>query len=195
MESMVSIFRCMAVCLVLLTFMTWVDCTREDPMKRIDQLVEQGDVPEAKKAFKAYVERSENPNVERLYIEFLFKHKMYHDFRQEAPAFLERFPEDKAIQHLQFEYYALMASDAERLGRYEEALDFIVTHLLDPDYIDHPKWESRQTALLRKWYQEAEDQGNRSLQLKVLAQMKSLGLDNLGRSLAPELYKELEKVP
>lgn len=171
---------------VLLLFV--VSCGKEDKLAKINELIAAGETREATQIYKAWAEESKNPNIQREYIRFLFDNKQYHDFVKEVRPYLSEHREDTAIRDLQFEYYALLARDAERVGNYETALDYIVTYLLSPDFAEYRKWESRQTTILRKWFQEAVDEGDETEQKNVVSKMLVLNFENLAETLAPEIY-------
>jgi hypothetical protein len=171
------------LCLALL-----LACGGEDQRKNIDNLVAQGDVVGAKNTFKELVETSDDPNLTRDYIQFLFEHRQYQDFRRSAREYLAKYPEDKQVKGLMFDYYAMLASNAERQKDFETALDYVVRELLNPDYVDYGKWEKRQTTILTRWFEHAKDKGDDNELRKVLVRMENLGFENLARSLAPELF-------
>ena len=177
-------------CCVLLAL---VHCSSGDPMKEINALVEAGDIPQAKSKFKQLIAENKVPGIHRQYIQFLFDQKQFLDFRREASDYLNKEPDDQEIKLLQFDYYARLATDAERQENYRQALDYIVSWLLSPDYPQYRKWESRQTTVLKKWYEQAEAKQDPILQKEVLVTMRNLGFDNLALSVAPELYKTIEK--
>ncbi|QTD47546.1 hypothetical protein [Sulfidibacter corallicola] len=107
---------------------------------------------------------------------------------------MNKHPDDVEIKNLEYDHYADLAESSERTGDYPNAIQYIVQKLLSPDYRDHRRWEGRLGDILRKWYKEAEEQGDINLQKKVLTDMIALGFTNLAESLAPpELKKELFK--
>lgn len=167
-------------------------CSNGDQMKKIKELESAGEIQESKKLFKEYADRSGNPNVEREFIMFLYRHEQFYDFRNAVTPYLQRHADDTEIRNLRFDYFARLARDADRVGNYEDAIKYISEHLLKPEYLDAEKWESKQTVILRKWYQAEAESGDAARQTYVLKKIKELGLDNLGRSLAPERYDSLE---
>lgn len=169
-----------------------LSCGGTKDLERIDQLVAAGKTLEAKNLYDEYLKKNPNPNVERAYIRFLFDNRMYVDFNVVAKAFLARFPQDTDTKNLFFEYYGKLARDAERLGQYETASRLITEHLLSPDYSEWRKWESRQTTILKKWYEETSARGEEADMRKVLVQIRALGFENLARSLAPELNARID---
>ena len=176
---------------LLLTALMMVQCSKPDPMIEINQLVEEGKTSQAKAKYKALVDKENNPNVERNYLRFLFDHKQYIDFKKESAKFLHRYPTDAEVKNLQFNYYAILATNAEQQKDFESAMDYIVTKLLSPDYADFRQWESRQSSILKKWYNHAKEKSDINEQTEVLIKMKNLGFENLARSLAPEDFEKL----
>ena len=170
-----------------------IGCPGPDPMIEINKHIEAGDIRQAKTKYKAYVQEADNPNIERKYISFLFEQKQYHDFKREVIGYLQRFPQDKEIQSLEFQYYAKLATDAERQKNYELALDYIVNKLLSPDFADYRKWESRQTTIFKKWFERARDENNANTQRVIIVRMSALGFDSLAQSLAPDIYADISK--
>lgn len=158
-------------------------------MLEINQLVEKGQIPKAKLKYQELVEREQDPNLERKFIKFCYEHEQYHDFRRQSQSYLSRYPDDKEVKNMQFEYYAKLTRDAERQKLYGTALDYIVTKLLDPDYSESGRWEKRQSEILQKWYEQAEDDEKRK---KILNHMKNHGFENLAKTVNPELYATLE---
>ena len=180
-------FRFLVGVIIVLMFA----CSSSDPKLEIDKLVKENKIAEAKFKYQALVEKADNPNIERQFINFLFEHNQFYDFKKVSEGFLRRFPGDEEVKQLMFSYYSRLASDAERQELYEEAMDYIVSHLLSPDFPEFRKWESRQTTIFKKWYTLMEEKGDLNGQKKVLSQMKSLGFDNLAKDLAPQLYDEI----
>jgi len=179
--------------LFLLLALVIIGCSSGDPLEEIQTLVDDGDIVGAKKMYADIVEAEDNPNIEREYIKFLYDHKQYHDFRRQSTAYLDLYPQDLEIKELHFDYYAMLATNAERQGDYEDALDYIVTRLLSSEYKDFRKWETKQSTVLKKWFTEAEEEGNQLRMREALIKMRNLGFDNLARSLAPDLYREIEE--
>jgi len=171
----------------------FIGCGSENKLAKINELQAAGNLRDAAKVYKEWVDSSKNPNIERDYIKFLFDNKLFLDFSKEVRSYLERFPQDTDVKELQFEYYARLARDAERTNNYEAALDYIAANLLDQNYSEYRKWESRQTTILRKWYQEAADKGDISEQKSIVTKMISRGFDNLASSIAPEIYQEMQQ--
>jgi hypothetical protein len=167
-------------------------CGSGKELEKIEQLVAAGKALEAKKLYEEYLNNNTNPNIERAYIRFLFDNKMYVDFNAVGKAFLARFPQDTDTKNLFFEYYGKLARDAERQGQYETASRLITAHLLSPDYSEWRKWESRQTTILKKWYEETAVGGQEADMRKVLVQIRALGFENLASSLAPELNARID---
>ena len=179
---------------ILLSLVLLGACSKPDPMQEIDALVAENKIVPAKKKFKELVESESNPDLERQYIRFLWDHRQYRDFIKYAETHLRQYPDDSEIKHLEFEYYAKLAMDAERQEDFATALGYIVSKLLSPDYQNYRKWESRQTTVFKKWFNKAKESDDIVMQKKVLVQMKYLGFDNLAQSLAPDLYNDLEAV-
>ncbi len=176
---------------VMMAGLMLLGCGDGDRLAEINKLQAAGEVREAIQVYREWVESSKNPNVEREYLKFLFENKQYLDFSKDVRSYVARFPQDGEIMELQFEYYARLARDAERTEQYETAIDYIVSYLLSPDYSDYRKWESRQTTILRKWLQEAIDEGDVTEQKNVVAKMMVMNFGNLAESVAPEIYQEL----
>lgn len=175
--------------IVSLLVVMLVACGGADPMVEINKLVEKGQVPKAKVLYQEWVDREQDPNLERKFIKFCFEHEQYGDFRRQSQSYLSRYPDDKEVKNMTFEYYAKLARDAERQKLYGTALEYIVTHLLDPDYAESSRWEKRQSEILRKWYEQQEDKDG---QKKILNHMRNHGFENLAKTIDPELYSELD---
>jgi len=177
---------------IILVLALLCSCSSEDPMTKVNKLINEGRIAEAKKIFKNYSDTSSDPLIKQAYIQFLYERKQYHDFRREAVTHLQAYPEDKTVKDLEFNYYAKLATDAERQQQFEMALDYIVAKLLSPDFQDYRKWERQQTVILKDWFDWAAKQENPEQKKKeVLTKMKSLGFDNLGQSLAPEMWDQI----
>ena len=183
--------RILSIAITLTEFLM-VGCSSVDPTIEIKQLAASGDVMNAKLKFKALVEKEKDPNLERQYIQFLFEHKQYSDFNRQARTFLAEYPEDKDVKNLKFEFFAKLATDAERSKNYSDANYYIVTELTNPEYAGSSRWEKRQTEILRKWYEQAKEEKDEPKQKKVLSEMKNLGFENLARNLDPEVFKTIE---
>ncbi len=182
----------MSLLLPTVLLMLLVACSSKDPLEEVNALVASGDIVAAKKKYQELVEAENNPNIEREYIKFLYEQKQYQDFKRNVGDYLARYPEDLEIMELNFDYFAMLATDAERQGDYEAALDYIVTKLLSSDYKDFRKWETKQSTVLKKWYTEAEENEDPLAMREALIKMRNLGFENLARSLAPEIYNEIE---
>ncbi|MDJ0836662.1 MAG: hypothetical protein QNK37_09100 [Acidobacteriota bacterium] len=163
-------------------------------MDEINQMIADGNKVQAKQKFKELVEKEDNPNIERKYIKFLYEQAQYHDFRLSVSDYLRRNPEDGEIKELQFDFYAKLASDAERVGNYEDALDYIVAKLLDEDYKDFRKWEGKQASIFKKWYNEAKEKGDKATMKDAVLKMYNMELKNLAQSLDPELFDEVTRM-
>lgn len=161
-------------------------------MDEINKLVADGKVSKAKIKYRELVEKEQDPNLERKFILFLYKHESYRDFKRTSSEFLARYPNDKEVTNMVFEYYAMLAEAAEKDERYEDAMDYIVSKLLNPEYSEMARWEKRQTEILQKWYYQVAEKGELNSQKKVLLNMKNLGFENLGKTLDPELYKTID---
>jgi len=181
------LLRLLLVAVVLVV----VGCNGGDPQEEIDQLIAQGDYIQAKEKFQELVDGGAGPAVERRYIEFLYERQLFRDFAKQIKHYLDEYPNDKEVRNLEFEYYARLAQDAERMGNYQDAMFYIVTHLLSPDYRDYRKWESRQTTVLRKWYEDAAANNDEANKKKAITQMINLSFENLARTLDPDLYMAL----
>lgn len=168
-----------------------VGCKSGDPVKEIDQLIAQKKYIQAKEKFQELVDNGAGPVVERRYIEFLYERKLYRDFSKQIKHYLDEYPNDKEVRSLQFDYYARLAQDAERMGNYQDAMFYIVTHLLSPDYREYRKWESHQTTVLRKWYEDAAAKNDEGDKKKAITQMINLSFENLARTLDPDLFQSL----
>lgn len=164
-------------------------CNKSDPMQEVNALVNQGKIAQAKIKFEELVEREQDPNLERKFIQFCFEHQQYQDFARVSLDYLNRFPTDVEIKNLQFEYYALLAKNAEQRKEYALAIDYIVKKLLNVDYVDHSKWEKRMTSILTKWYQAEKEKGNVNGQREALLRMRDLKFENLANDLDPGLLK------
>lgn len=162
-------------------------------MQEIDKLIAQGEIAAAKQKFRDYSAAEDNPNIERAYIQFLYEHDQYIDFKNSVVTYLNKYPEDTEIKQLEFEYYAKLAADAERIGDYGTAIDYIVKKLLVPEFRDNKRWESRQTTIFRKWYEETKAKGDRVEQERIMTLMRNLGFENLARTIDPEVYDELQQ--
>ena len=178
------------LCLVAVVLVV-VGCKSGDPLKEIDQLIAQKNYNKAKDKFQELVDNGAGPVVERRYIEFLYERLLFQDFAKQIKHYLDEYPNDKEVRNLQFDYYARLAQDAERTGNYPDAMFYIVTHLLSPDYRDYRKWESRQTTVLQKWYEDAAAKNDEADKKKAITQMINLSFENLARTLDPDLYMSL----
>ncbi len=167
-------------------------CSQPDPVQEINELAAAGRVSEAKVKYKEALEKNPDRGLTRQFVQFLFDNKHYRDFIKQANEYLDRYPEDNAVKHLRFEYYAMLAGDAERQGQYNLAIEYIVAHLLSPDYRDYLTWESRQVDVFKNWFAAVEKEGSVVKQKDVLTRMKNLGFGNLAQTLAPDLYAELD---
>lgn len=166
-------------------------CNNADPMAEINQMVADGKVAQAKLKYAELADQSGDKTTRRNYIRFLFEHKQYHDFRNEVKVYLAANPDDKEMKDLEYKHYAKLATDAERAHEYRVAMDYIMSRLLQPDNPDFLKWESRQTTVLKKWYNYGEEIDDVNIQRQAMVEMKNLGFDNLGESLNPDMYAEL----
>jgi hypothetical protein len=164
-------------------------CSKGDPMIEVNALIGQGKISQAKIKFEELVEREQDPNLERKFIQFCFEHQQYQDFSRVASDYLNRFPDDAEIKNLQFEHYALLAKNAEQRKDYALAVDYIVKKLLNVEYADHGKWEKRLTSILSKWYQAEKEKGDSNGQREAISRMRDLKFDNLANDLDPELFK------
>ena len=182
----------MRALLLVISILFLAACGGKDPMAEVNALIAEGKVPQANVVFKEMVEREQDPNLERKYVQFCFEHKQYRDFARAVSDYIARYPEDVELKNLQFEYYAILAQNAERTKDYAMALEYIVQKLLNVDYADHTKWEARQTTILTKWYQHEKEKDNDTGMRKALATMRNLGFGNLGKDLDPERYADLE---
>ncbi len=168
-------------------------CSGQDPKQEIEALIAQKKIVEAKKKYEEELEKNPNTSLEREFIQFLFDNNHYRDFKMRADQFMIRFPQDGEVKLLVFKYYDKLARDAERSGKYATTMQYIVTHLLDPEYPDHRKWESRQTTIFKKWFEVALEEKDANMQKDVLNQMMVLGFDNLAKDLDPDLYEVLKE--
>ena len=162
-------------------------------MQEINELVAAGKIFDAKKKFEAYADSSGSQLVERDYIQFLYDNRIYQDFKRRVDAYLTRYTDDSEFKQLRFDYYGKLASDAERREDYGMAMEYIVKQLLSPDNREQRKWETRQTTLYRKWYQQAMTKDDESLRKSLLNQMMDFGFQNLARDLDEELFRTLEE--
>lgn len=172
-------------------FMFMLGCQSDDPMVEVDNLIAEGKFTQAKVKWQKVVDEGADPAVERRFIEFLYEKKLYQDFSKQIKSYLNKYTNDKEIKNLQFEYYARLANGAEQQGNYQDAMFYIVTYLLSPDYRDYRKWEARQTTVLRKWYQAAAEKDNEADKKKAITQMINLSYENLAKTLDPDLYQAL----
>ncbi|PIE90251.1 MAG: hypothetical protein CR997_06590 [Acidobacteria bacterium] len=173
-----------------------VGCSKEDAYDKIRKLETEGKAVEAKQLFESFLAENEDKALERSYIQFLFDNKFYLDFNREANRYLLQNPNDLTIKNLNFRYYAILAENAERQGDYDQALTYIVNNLLSRDYEDHQYWELQQSNVLRKWYAQEKSKEENTIGKKyVMSQMISLGLENLAKSLDPELYEAMNLNP
>ena len=177
------------ICMGLLLF----GCSGTDPQQEIADLIAANKIVEAKTKYEALVESSDNPVIERQFINFLYEHRHYRDFLTRAEGFMKRYPDDTEIKTMIFDYYGMLATDAEKRGDYADAMAYIVSKLLSPDYRDYRKWESKQTSLFNKWYESAKAKGDTNAQRDVLTRMIALGFENMAQSLDPELYESLKE--
>lgn len=184
--------RSFLFCLTLVVLV--LGCSQRDYQSEIKAAISQDNIREAKDLYKEWVDAEDNPNIEREYIRFLFENKQYRDFDRAISDYLATYPEDSEIKNLRFDYYAKLATDAEEQGYYGDALHYIVNFLLSPDFRDYRRWEDRQTAVLKKWYEEEAKKKNEDGIRKVLVNMMNLGFENMAKSLNPEVYKELSNV-
>lgn len=176
---------------LMLMILVAVSCSSGDPMEEIDTLISQKKYTEAKEKFQKVVDNGAGPAVERRYIEFLYERNLYRDFDKQIKHYLDAYPNDKEVRNLQFEYYAKLASAAEQQGNYQDAMFYIVAHLLSPDYRDYRKWENRQSTILRKWFESAAEKGNEADKKKAITQMINLSFGNLAKTLDIDLYNAL----
>lgn len=183
--------RWIALCCAI--SLSLISCSTVDPMDEINQLAASGKIVPAKKQFKELVEAEDNPNLEREYIKFLYEHKQYLDFKNASSSYLSRQPQDTEIQNLNFDFYAKLATDAERAGNYEDALFYIVNKLLKEEYKDFRQWESKTTVVLKKWFNEAEAKEDEPAMIEIMTQMQSLGYENMAKSLDPALFEKMQK--
>ena len=170
-----------------------IGCTGNDPQQEIADLVAANKIVEAKTKYEELVESKDNPVVERQFINFLYEHRHYRDFLTRAEGFLRRYPEDSEIQTMIYDYYGMLATDAEKRGDYADAMSYIVAKLLSPEYRDYRKWESRQTSLFNKWYEAAKSKNDVNMQRDVLTQMIVLGFENMAQNLDPELFSTIKE--
>lgn len=167
-------------------------CQSDDPVAEIDQLIADKNYSQANQKYKELVDSGKaDPAIQRRYIEFLYERKLFRDFAKRIKNYLAAFPNDTEVRNMQFEYYAKLANAAEQQGNYQDAMFYIVTHLLSPDYTDYRKWEARQTTVLRKWYQTAAEKNNEADKKKAITQMINLSFENLARTMDPDLYQAL----
>lgn len=178
-----KLIRMMAIALMMLV----LACSKGDPMAEVNALVSQGKISQAKVKFEELVEREQDPNLERKFIQFCFEHQQYQDFSRVASDYLNRFPDDAEIKNLQFEHYALLAKNAEQRKDYGLAVEYIVKKLLNVEYADHGKWEKRLTSILTKWYQAEKEKGNINGQREAINRMIDLKFENLANDLDPSL--------
>lgn len=166
-------------------------CGGQDPMAEVNALIAEGKVPQAKIAYQKLVEKEQDPNLERKYIQFCFEHEQYRDFDRSAIDYLSRYPQDTEVKNLQFEYYAILAKNAERQKDYALALEYVVQKLLNDEYADFEKWEGRQTTLLNKWYEHEKKSNDEEGMKEALITMRNLGFDNLAMDLDEVRFKAL----
>lgn len=166
-------------------------CQSDDPIAEIDQLIAEQKYSEANKKYKEVVDAGADAATQRRYIEFLYERKLYRDFDKRIKQYLNAFPNDTEVRNFQFEYYAKLANAAEQQGNYQDAMFYIVTYLLSPDFTDYRKWEGRQTTVLRKWYQSAAEKNNEADKKKAITQMINLSFENLAKTMDPDLYQAL----
>lgn len=183
--NMKSLFACLSILLLLA-------CGGEDKMVKVRELTAAGKLGDAKRLYQEHVEAEANPNIERDYIRWLYEHKQYQDFRNAIRSFLARYPNDTEVKQLRYDYYATYVSEQERAKNYGEAYEKLVKHLLDTDFQDYKKWEARQTSILRKWYQTAEEKEDESEMRMVILNMVNHGFDNLAESMNEEMYKQVK---
>jgi len=173
-------------------------CFQESFYDKVNRLKSERKFVDAKREYEAYLEKKEDLEIRRQYIQFLFDQKYYIDFNAAAQAYMREYPDDadtSAIKNLMFKYYAKLADDSERLGDYDQALVYIVNNLLSTDFEDYKSWELRQSAVLRKWYDKEQKADNLPGQKQVMTKMLGLGLSNLAKSVDTELYNELAQEP
>jgi len=182
-----NVVKCIALPLLLLAA-----CSQSDPRQELEQLKTGGQVSQIKEKYREILAAGPDRALSREFIQFLYDQKHYRDFIKEANGYLSRNPDDADIRNLRFEYYAMLAADAERQGNYAMAMEYIVAHLLSPDYADYRTWETRQVDVFKDWFAKTESEGDVYRQKEVLSRMKNLGFENLAKTLAPDLYAELE---
>jgi tetratricopeptide (TPR) repeat protein len=169
-------------------------CFQENAYEKIKKLKDAGDFRQAKREYEHYLKKKHDKAFERSYIQFLFDQKYYIDFNHHSQKYLRENPDDLAINNLHYQYYAILATTSIRQKDYEQALIYIVSNLLSNDYEDHKHWELEQSTVLRKWYAEVSKKEDNLLGRKlVMSKMTTLGLDNLAKSIDPQLYAELQK--
>ncbi len=166
-------------------------CGSKDPMVEINQLINAKKTGQAKEKYKELVEQENNPNVWREYVKFLFEHNQFHDFKREAREYLAKNAQDLEIRNLQFDFYAKLATDAEKSGQYGTAMEYIHNKLLDENYKEYRKWESKQVAIFSKWFNEAKGKEDQAEMEEVVVSMIEFGFKNLAREKAPELHKKV----
>lgn len=169
-------------------------CGGNDPLAEVNALIAEGKVPQAKLKFQELVEKEQDPNLDRQFILFCYEHKQYRDFSRMIQDYKRRFPEDVEIKQLEFEYYAILAKNAERQKDFSGALQYVVNKLLDPDYADMAKWEGRQTDILTKWYNHGKENNDEAEMMRALVTMRNLEFTNLAMDLDKERFESLEKV-
>lgn len=167
-------------------------CAEKDPLVEVNRLEAEGKIVQAKLKFQEVVKKEQDPNLKRKFIEFCFKHEQYRDFTRHTQQFLNRFPNDRRVKSLEFEYYAILAKNAEKQKEYKLALNYVVRKLLDTDYAEHARWEQRQAGILTRWYNHGKDQKDEGIKKEALSSMKNLGFSNLAFDLDEKLYKTLE---
>lgn len=163
-------------------------CSSEDPMIEINQLVADKKTGQAKEKYKELVDQADNPNVWREYVKFLFEHNQFHDFKREAREYLAKNAQDLEIRNLQFDFYAKLATDAEKSGSYGTAMEYIHNKLLNENYKEYRKWESKQVAIFSKWFNEVKEKGEESQMDEVISKMIVFGFGNLAREKDEERY-------
>ena len=178
-------------CVFIAVLLVLLGCQSDDPVAEIDQLIAEKNYSQANLKYKELVDSGADPAIQRRYIEFLYERQLFRDFAKRIKQYLKSYPNDTEVRNLQFEYYAKLANGAEQQGNYQDAMFYIVTYLLSPDYTDYRKWETRQTTVLRKWYKAAADKNDESDKKKAITQMINLSFENLARTMDPDLYLAL----
>ena len=168
-------------------------CATEDPMKKVNALIAEGKVAQAKVEFQKVVDAEQDSNLERKFVIFCFEHKQYRDFTRLVQSYLSRYPDDTELKNLQYEYYAILARDAEKQKNYSLALEYIVQKLLNAEFADSAKWEARQTSILTKWYDAQKEANDEEGMMSALTSMRNLGFVNLAKDLDSERFTSLEQ--